>query len=43
MELRDYLCVLRKRWLLILVVTLVTLGVAALATVLSPKVYSAQT
>ncbi|MEO7060715.1 MAG: polysaccharide biosynthesis tyrosine autokinase [Lapillicoccus sp.] len=43
MELRDYLRVLRKRWLLILVVTLVTLGVAALATVLSPKVYSAQT
>ncbi|WP_411284443.1 YveK family protein, partial [Lapillicoccus sp.] len=43
MELRDYLRVLRKRWLVIVVVTLVTLGVAALATVLSPKVYSAQT
>lgn len=43
MELRDYLRVLRKRWLLIVVVALVTVGVAALATVLSPKVYSAQT
>jgi len=42
-ELRDYLSVLRKRWLLIVVVALVTLGVAALATVLSPKVYAAQT
>lgn len=43
MELQDYLRVLRKRWLVMTVVTLLAIGCAALATVLSPKVYSAQT
>lgn len=43
MELRDYLRVIRKRWRLIAVVTLATLALAALATMLSPKVYSAST
>lgn len=43
MELQDYLRVLRKRWLLISVIALLTLAAAALATVLTPKVYSAQT
>lgn len=42
-DLQDYLRVVRKRWRLIALVTLAAIGLSALATVLSPKVYSAQT
>jgi succinoglycan biosynthesis transport protein ExoP len=42
-ELHDYIRVIRKRWRIIVAATLVTLGAAALATVLSPKVYEADT
>ena len=43
MELKDYIRVIRKRWQIIVAVTLVVLAGAALATALSPKVYEAQT
>jgi len=42
-ELKDYIRVVRKRWQIIVAVTLVVLAGAALATSLSPKVYEAQT
>lgn len=41
-ELKDYIRVIRKRWQIIVAVTLVVLGGAALATSLSPKIYEAQ-
>ena len=43
MELKDYIRIVRKRWRIIVAVTLVVLAGAALATALSPKVYQAQT
>lgn len=43
MELQDYLRVLRKRWQIIALVTLLGVGAAALLTALSPKSFSAQT
>ncbi len=43
MELQDYLRLLRKRWPVIVLVTLLTVAAAAGVTVLSPKVYSAHT
>ena len=42
-ELKDYVRVIRKRWQIIVAVTLVVLAGAALATELSPKVYEATT
>jgi polysaccharide biosynthesis transport protein len=42
-ELKDYIRVIRKRWQIIVAVTLVVLAGAALATALSPKVYEAKT
>jgi polysaccharide biosynthesis transport protein len=42
-ELKDYIRVIRKRWQIIVAVMLVTVAGAALATVLSPNVYEAQT
>jgi len=42
-ELKDYIRVIRKRWQIIVAVTLVVLAGAALATALSPKVYEATT
>jgi succinoglycan biosynthesis transport protein ExoP len=42
-ELKDYIRVIRKRWQIIVAVTLVVLAGAALATELSPKVYEATT
>jgi len=42
-ELKDYIRVIRKRWQIIVAVMLVVLVGAGLATVLSPKVYQAQT
>ena len=42
-ELKDYIRVIRKRWQIIVAVTLVVLAGAALATALSPNVYQAQT
>lgn len=43
MELKDYIRIVRKRWRIIVAVMLVVVAGAALATVLSPKVYEAQT
>ncbi|GAA2743619.1 polysaccharide biosynthesis tyrosine autokinase [Terrabacter aerolatus] len=43
MELQDYLNVIRKRWMIIAAVTLVTLGLAAAYTALSPRTYSSST
>ena len=43
MELRDYLTILRRRWLAILVVTLVTLATAATVTLLTTRQYTAST
>ena len=43
MELKDYIRSIRKRWRIIIVAMLVVLAGAALATLLSPKVYEAQT
>lgn len=43
MELQDYLNVVRKRWRVIALVTLVVTGLAALITILSPKVYASTT
>ena len=43
MELKDYIRVIRKRWQIIVAVTLVVVVGAALATALSPKIYQAQT
>ena len=43
MELKDYIRVIRKRWQIIVAVTLVVLAGAALATALSPKIYEAKT
>jgi succinoglycan biosynthesis transport protein ExoP len=42
-ELKDYMRVIRKRWRIIVAVTLVVLAGAALLTALSPKIYEAQT
>jgi capsular exopolysaccharide synthesis family protein len=42
-ELKDYIRVIRKRWQIIVAVTLVVLAGAAAATALSPKVYEATT
>jgi succinoglycan biosynthesis transport protein ExoP len=42
-ELKDYIRVIRKRWQIIVAVTLVVLAGAALATALSPKIYEADT
>jgi succinoglycan biosynthesis transport protein ExoP len=42
-ELKDYIRIVRKRWRIIVAVTLVVLAGAALATALSPKVYEADT
>jgi len=42
-ELKDYIRVIRKRWQIIVAVTLVAMAGAALATTLSPKVYEATT
>jgi polysaccharide biosynthesis transport protein len=42
-ELKDYIRVIRKRWQIIVAVTLVVVAGAALATALSPKIYQAQT
>jgi succinoglycan biosynthesis transport protein ExoP len=42
-ELKDYIRIIRKRWRIIVAVTLVVLAGAALATALSPKVYQADT
>lgn len=43
MELKDYALVLRKRWFLVLVSTLMGVLLAALATLLTPRVYEART
>ena len=43
MELKDYIRVIRKRWQIIVAVTLVVVAGAALATALSPKIYEATT
>jgi capsular exopolysaccharide synthesis family protein len=43
MDLRDYARVLRKRWLSILVISVLGVGVAGLVTYLSPKQYTAET
>ncbi|MEW1954948.1 polysaccharide biosynthesis tyrosine autokinase [Terrabacter sp. NPDC080008] len=43
MELQDYLNVIRKRWMIIAAVALVTLGLAAAYTALSPRAYSSST
>jgi succinoglycan biosynthesis transport protein ExoP len=43
MDLRDYARVLRKRWLSILVITVLGVGVAGLVTYFSPKQYTAET
>lgn len=43
MELQDYLRVLRKRWQIIALVTLLVVGASALFTALSPRTYSART
>ena len=42
-ELKDYIRVIRKRWQIIVAVTLVVLAGAAMATAVSPKVYEATT
>src|SRR5665647_1159657 len=41
-ELKDYIRIVRKRWRIIIAAMLVVLAGAALATLLSPKVYEAQ-
>lgn len=43
MELQDYLNVIRKRWMIIAAVALVTLGLAAAYTALTPRTYAAST
>jgi len=43
MDLRDYARVIGKRWLPILVITILGIGAAGLFTYLSPKVYTAET
>ncbi|KRF43256.1 cell shape-determining protein [Terrabacter sp. Soil811] len=43
MELQDYLNVIRKRWMIIAAVALVTLGLAAAYTALTPRTYAATT
>ena len=43
MELQDYLLVVRKRWRVIVAVVLVTVGVAAGASLLSDEVYESRT
>ena len=42
MDLRDYLRVLRSRWLFILICTLVGVGIAALVTATTTPIYTAQ-
>ncbi|MCW2526761.1 MAG: polysaccharide biosynthesis tyrosine autokinase, partial [Pseudonocardiales bacterium] len=41
-ELRDYLRLLRRQWILITLVTLIGLGLAILLTALTPKTYTAR-
>ncbi|WP_082622961.1 polysaccharide biosynthesis tyrosine autokinase [Terrabacter sp. Root85] len=43
MELQDYLNVIRKRWMIIAAVALVTLGLTAAYTTLAPRSYSSST
>ena len=43
MELQDYLRILRKRWLTIVITTLVVVGLAAAATALQTKQYASST
>ncbi len=43
MELQDYIRALRKRWPIIVLVTLLVVGATALLTVLTTKTYSSQT
>ncbi len=43
MELREYLVILRRRWMSILIVALTILAVASLVTLLMPKKYTATT
>lgn len=43
MELQDYIRIVRKRWMTILLTTLVVIGLAALATALTTKQYAAKT
>ncbi len=43
MELQDYLNVIKKRWMIIAAVALVTLGLAAAYTALTPRTYAATT
>ena len=43
MDLRDYARVLRKRWVSIVILTLVGIGAAALLTYVTPKSYTATT
>ena len=43
MELHDYIKVARKRWRIIVAVALVCLGLSALYTAMSPKIYQANT
>ncbi|MGO4599383.1 polysaccharide biosynthesis tyrosine autokinase [Terrabacter sp. 2RAF25] len=43
MELQDYLNVIRKRWMIIAAVTLVTLGLTAAYTALTPRAYGSST
>lgn len=43
MELQDYLNVIRKRWMIIAAAALVTLGLAAGYTALSPRTYASST
>ena len=42
MELQDYLAILRKRWLSILLITLLVTGGAVAATLLATPTYSAR-
>src|SRR3954466_1824360 len=42
-ELQDYLNVIRKRWMIIAAVALVTLGLSAAYTALTPRTYAATT
>ncbi|GAA1966077.1 polysaccharide biosynthesis tyrosine autokinase [Terrabacter lapilli] len=43
MELQDYLNVIRKRWMIIVAMTLVTVGLSAAYSVLAPRTYGATT
>ena len=43
MELQDYLRIIRKRWMTIVITALVVVGLAALWTVSQPKRYTSST